>query len=131
MKYLLDTDTLIDFIQDTGQARARIVTMLEEGDEIALCAVTVAELYSGLTEKNHARWQAFMSTLPYWHISRDGARHAGLYRKAASLTGRTIQVADSLIAATAHEHQATILTSNIKDYPMKDVRVVSLRKAAA
>jgi predicted nucleic acid-binding protein len=131
MKYLLDTDTLIDFIQDRGDTRSRIVAMLEGGDEVGLCAVTVAELYSGLSEQNHVKWQAFMSTLPYWDVTRDGARQAGIDRKVASATGRTMQVADSLIAAVAREQQAVVLTSNIKDYLMKDVRVLSLREKAA
>lgn len=130
MKYLLDTDTLIDFIQDTDDSRSRIVAMLDAGDEVGLCAVTVAELYSGLSEKNHAKWREFMATLPYWDVTRDGARQAGIDRKAASSAGRTIQVADSLIAAVAREQQAVVLTSNIKDYPMKDVRVLSLRESA-
>jgi predicted nucleic acid-binding protein len=115
LKYLLDTDTLIDFIQDTGETRSRIVEMLDAGEEVGLCAVTVAELYSGLSEKNHARWERFMSTLPYWHVSRCGARQAGLDRKMASSAGRTIQVADALIAAVAREQQAVVLTNNIKE----------------
>ena len=52
MKYLLDTDTLIGFIQGHSNTRARIVAMTEEGDLIGLCAVTVAELHSGVSEKN-------------------------------------------------------------------------------
>jgi predicted nucleic acid-binding protein len=40
-------------------------------------------------------------------------------------------VTDSLLAALAYENNATLLTSNIKGYPMKDVRVMSLRDEAA
>jgi len=52
MKYLIDTDTVIDFMQDRGETRSRIAAMIQAGDDIALCAVTVAELYSGVSEKN-------------------------------------------------------------------------------
>jgi predicted nucleic acid-binding protein len=130
MKYLLDTDTLIDFIQDSYQTRKRITAMLEAGDTLALCAISVVELYSGLNEQRRARWQELLSSLSYWHISREAAKHAGITRKTASDSGRTLSVSDSLIAALALENDATVLTSNIRDYPTKDVRVMSLREAA-
>ena len=131
MRYLLDTDTVIDFILDSYHTRERITAMLEAGDTLALCAITVVELYSGLNEQRRARWQEFLSELPYWHISREAAKHAGIARKTASDAGRTFSVSDSLIAALAREQDATVLTSNIKDYPTEDVRVVSLREKAA
>jgi predicted nucleic acid-binding protein len=56
---------------------------------------------------------------------------AGIDRKTASEAGRTLPVSDCLLAALAREQQATVLTSNIKDYPMEDVRVLSLREEAA
>jgi hypothetical protein len=53
---------------------------------------------------------------------------AGADRKSMSDAGKTLSLTDSLIAAVARENDATVLTSNIKDYPMKDVRVMSLRQ---
>ena len=65
--------------------------------------------------------------LSYWHIGFDVAVQAGTYRKTASEAGRTLATTDSLLAALARDKGATLLTSNIKDYPMEDVRVLSLR----
>lgn len=131
MKYLLDTDTLIDFLTDHGATRSKLTALIAAGDEVALCAITVAELYSGLTESRRAKYEHWLEALPYWDISREAARQAGIYRKTASDAGRTLAVADSLLAALAWEHDATLLTSNIKDYPMQDVRILSLREEAA
>jgi predicted nucleic acid-binding protein len=130
MKYLVDADTLIDYLKDRGNARPRITAMIEADEEVALCAITVAELYSGLSDKNRTIWESWLMALSYWHISIGAAMRAGTYRKTASEGGRTISVTDSLLAALAHENDATLLTSNIKDYPMKDVRVLSLRESA-
>jgi predicted nucleic acid-binding protein len=131
MRYLLDADTLIDFIQDCGNARPRITTMIEQDDEVAVCAITVAEVYSGLNDKRSDIWESWIMALSYWHISYDVAARAGRYRKTASEAGRTLSTTDSLLAALAREKNAMLLTSNIKDYPMKDVRVLSLRKKVA
>jgi predicted nucleic acid-binding protein len=131
MKYLLDTDTLIDFLQDRGNARKCITSLIEADDDVALCAITVAEVFSGLSEKNRKQWSDWLLALPYWHIGWESAMRAGTDRKEASETGRTLSVTDSLLAALARQHDATLLTSNIKDYPMDDVRVLSLRNKAA
>jgi predicted nucleic acid-binding protein len=130
MKYLLDADTLIDYIQDRGNARPRITAMIEQDEEVAVCAITVAEVYSGLSDKRRDIWESWIMTLSYWHIGYDVAVQAGRSRKMASAAGRTLAVTDSLLAALARDKDAVLLTSNIKDYPMKDVRVMSLRRPA-
>ena len=131
MKYLLDTDTIIDFIQDRGETRARIAAITEAGHLLALCAITVAELHSGLSEKNLRLFNDWLQSLPYWHISPEAAKQAGIYRKSASEAGKTLHVSDCLLAACARDQQAIVLSSNTKDFPMKDVRVLSLREEAA
>lgn len=130
MKYLFDTDTLIDVLEDRDQVRRHINAMIDAGDEVALCPITIAELYSGLSEKKRLKWENWLTALPYWPISREAAQQAGITRKSASDQGRTLSISDSLIAAVAREQDATVLTSNIKDYPTQDVRVKSLREAA-
>jgi predicted nucleic acid-binding protein len=130
MKYLFDTDTLIDVLEDRDQVRTHIAAMIEAGDEVAMCPITIAELYSGLSEKKRLKWENWLTALPYWPISREAARQAGITRKSASDQGRTLSISDSFIAAVARENDATVLTSNTKDYPTKDVLVMSLREAA-
>ena len=131
MKYLLDTDTLIDDLEDRDKTRGQVTAMIEAGDEIAWCSITVAELCSGLNEQRRIKWEKWLMALPYWIISCMAARQAGIDRKAASNRGHTLSVSDSFIAAVAREKGATVLTSNIKDYPLENVRVMSLREKAA
>jgi predicted nucleic acid-binding protein len=132
MKYLLDTDTVIDVIQDREQVRGRISALIEGGDEVAVCAITLAELYSGLPDARREKWQGWLSALPYWEVSRGAAEQAGIYRKAGSAAGKTLHVPDCLIAACAAERGATVLSSNTKDYEsMHDIVVMSLRERAA
>jgi predicted nucleic acid-binding protein len=69
--------------------------------------------------------------LSYWHIGYGVAAQAGMYRKMTAEAGRTLSTTDSLLGALARDKSAILLTSNIKDYPMKDVRVLSLRDKAA
>jgi predicted nucleic acid-binding protein len=130
MKYLLDTDTIIDCIVGTGNSRERLQALINAENEVALCPVTVAELYSGMNDNRRAKWESWLLALPYWQIGFDVAARAGRYRKAAAESGRTLSISDSLLAALAHNQDAVLLTSNTKDYPMDDVRVMSLRDEA-
>lgn len=127
MTYLLDTDTLIDCIVGSNATRDHVFGFIERGDEVAVCAITLTELYSGMNDTRRAKWERWLRALPYWQISFGVAVQAGVHRKTAAASGRTLSVSDSLLAALAKEHDATLLTSNIKDYAGNDVRVVSLR----
>lgn len=51
------------------------------------------------------------------------ARRAGSYRSAFRSTTR-LALPDALIAATAREHDATLVTRNVRHYPMTDLAVV-------
>jgi predicted nucleic acid-binding protein len=79
MKY-----TIIDCILGTGNTRERLHALIDAENEVALCPVTVAELYSGMNDKRRAKWESWLLALPYWQIGFDVAARAGSYRKAAA-----------------------------------------------
>ncbi len=93
-----------------------------------MCAITIAELQSGLSQKNYRLFSDWLKSLPYWDISREAAGQAGVERKTAAEAGRTLHVSDCLIAACAREQDAIVLTRNTRDFEtMKDIRLMSLR----
>jgi predicted nucleic acid-binding protein len=118
-------------LQGRGNTRKRITAFIEADGDVALCAITVAEVFSGLSGKNRKQWSDWLLSLRYWHIDWESAMQAGIDRNHASEAGRTLSVSDSLLASLARQHDATLLTSDIKHYPMKDVRMLSLRDEAA
>lgn len=126
-RYLLDTTALIDFSKDREPARSRILRMIESGDELGVCAVNIAEFYAGLPPERWTVWDDFLSALQYWEITWGTARQAGRFRYDFARRGIALSTADTLVAAVAWERGATILTDNVEDYPMDEVRVLSLR----
>ncbi len=100
--------------------------MAIEGDELGVCAVNIAELYSGLTESEQGAAQELIGNLYYYEISRDVARAAGQYRFGFARRGTTLTVTDTLVAATAVNFGAILLTANVKDYPMTDIELRQL-----
>lgn len=130
-RFLLDTRVLIDLSKGRTAVYARIVALLLAGAEVGICAVNVAEFYAGLPPEQHPRWDAVFGALHYWDITRAAAKRAGIYRYTFARQGRAIATADALIAAVAVEVGATIITSNVKDYPMDDVHILSLVPSGA
>jgi len=124
---LLDTTALIDFSKGREPARTRILDLIAGGDELAICAVNLAEFYAGIRVGDAPAMDAFFAVLSYWEISRAAARQAGAWRHDLARQGVALSTSDALIAAVALEHDAVLLTDNAKDYPLPGLRLASLR----
>jgi predicted nucleic acid-binding protein len=114
----MDTTSLIDFSKGFEPSRACVSQMLASSDQVGICPITIAELYAGLRPHDHPQWDALLSRLLFWPISYAASVQAGTWRYAFARQGIQIAMMDSLVAAVAHEVGATIVTSNVKDYPM-------------
>jgi predicted nucleic acid-binding protein len=126
-RYLVDTATLIDFAKGFEPARSELLRLIAAGDEVGVCGVNVAEFFAGLAPEDRAVWDEFFGALPLWPITYAAARQAGLWRYAFSRQGVQLTTADTLIGAVALEQQATVLTRNVRDFPMPELRVLSLQ----
>ncbi len=126
-RYILDTTALIDFSKAHEPAHARIQQMIDAGDELAVCAINVAEFYAGLPPAQRAIWDRFLGALVYWDISREDARQAGVWRYEFARKGIVLSTTDTLVAAVAQGQSAIIVTNNVKDYPMPGVRLLPLK----
>jgi len=83
-RYLLDTTTLIDYSKGHEPAVSHILEAADAGDDLAVCAINLAEFYSGIPESQYALWDGFFSELRYWDITPEAARLAGQYRYQAA-----------------------------------------------
>lgn len=124
---MLDTDALIDFSKGKEPATSLLLSWIDGNDTVAVCPVSVAEFFAGLPPKETPRWIRFFSTLTYWDISPRAAMRAGQDRYAYARSGRTVTTTDALLAAVAMEHGATLVTGNVKDFPMEELSLLSLR----
>lgn len=126
-RYLLDTDVLIDFSKGIESVTARLLGWIDGIDTVGVCAVSVAEFSAGLSPEQALEVEPLLASLTYWDISWRAAVRAGQDRYAFARAGTTISVTDALLAAVAREQEATLVTSNLKDFPMEDVSLLSIR----
>lgn len=57
------------------------------------------------------------------------AQQAGTWRYDFARRGLQLSTTDTLVAATAHAHGATIVTGNASDYPMSEIALLLLERA--
>lgn len=124
--YLLDTDSIIDYLHGIGPSIALIRGIVAQGHDLATSDVVVGEVYSGLRPQHRAPGEQLMSSLTFLSTSRGAARQAGDWRYAFARRGLALSLTDALIAATALEHGATVVTGNVRDYPMPDLLLLPL-----
>lgn len=119
--YLVDTDVLIDFFRGNAKAKRFIKSSFSS---IALSAITVAELYSGVRDgEERVSLDEFMSLIQVVPVSSELALEGGLMKRDYSKSHGTC-LADAIIAATANAKNATLCTLNKKHFPMlKNIKV--------
>lgn len=103
-----DTSSLIAYLQgDTGKDVDLIDQALK--DEVgAVSPVTVTELLSD--HKISTALKATILQLPVLHLTEGFWERAGTLRAAALRSGRRANLADTLIAQSCLDHQATLVT---------------------
>ncbi len=121
--FLLDTTVLIDFLRGSNKMVKMLEMLLEEGP-LACCPVTVAEIFSGVRPEELLRVEEFLDALLYFPIEFKTARRAGLYRRDYQKKGITLSISDTLIAAVAVENSLTLVTKNVRHFPMPELIVI-------
>ena len=123
MRYLLDTTFAIDYLRGTDAATARFARFFEDGDEPYLNDVVLCELAVGERSTSEPAFLAFVRAASYAQPGPEVALQAGVWRRTARKRGRTLNLADALIAATADALGAPVVTRNERDFSLTPVRV--------
>jgi predicted nucleic acid-binding protein len=124
-KVVLDTDVLIDLLR--GREEIQIFLHDLTGHSVPCCSViSVAEIYAGMRQEEHARTADLLDGLVILPVNREIAETAGRFKQRSK--SRRLELADCLIAATAFVEGASVATGNVKDYPMPEITVLPARK---
>jgi len=122
--YLLDTTVLVDYFRGRERAKLLLERLVDEGHTLALCSVNVAELFAGLPEKQRPLARELIDTLNYLGVPPGVAELAGTIRFEAARQGITIHLPDAIIAAVAMANDATLVTANVRDFPMEELHLL-------
>jgi toxin FitB len=125
--FLLDTNIPSELIR--VRPERRVVEWIHGADDeqLFLSVVTIGEISKGFTihpdSKRRAQLQHWLDyTLRPWFagrilaINEPVAQRWGVLDGKCQLQGTSLNAADGLVAATALEHDLTIVTRNVKDF---------------
>jgi hypothetical protein len=121
--HLLDTDILIDFLRGRGEARAFLDRYETASEPPVISVVSVTELWAGMRQGEEQATDRLLSALRKIPVSDEIALAAGNMLRTYRRSHGT-ELGDALIAATAARLGATLITRNVKHYPMSAVTVL-------
>ena len=120
---LLDTSFVIDVWRGRPAAVARLEALLEAAAPLFVNEVVVCELAAGLQPADVEAATRFLEPLEFIQPGPSSAMAAGRWRAQARAGGRTLHLADALIASAAMAAGATVLTRNVRDFALAPVAV--------
>jgi len=121
--YLLDTTVIIDCLRGTKETVDFLTQIASDGSVVGCCAINIAEVYAGMREHEGELTQKFLDSLEYYEVTRNLAELAGEYKREYGGKGITLSLSDVIIAAVAISNSLTLVTDNLRHYPMPDLNI--------
>ena len=119
---LIDTDIAIDHFHGHRAALDYFTQTLLDGEILAMSVISLTEILAGMRPGELERTEKLFNLFTIIDVDEEIARKAGDYLKKFRKTHH-IELADALLASTAHVTGADLITRNVKHYPMGDLKV--------
>jgi predicted nucleic acid-binding protein len=126
MRLLLDSSVLIDALRSRAGRREWLAKLVRRGDTLATSALNLAEVYAGMRPEEEARTRAFLNALECHDVTSGVGETAGKLKRQWAQRGRTLTLADTIVAAVALEQGCPLATDNTKDFPMRELQLYEL-----
>jgi hypothetical protein len=105
-----------------------LADLVRAGHSLETSALNVAEVYAGMRPEDENATKEFLGALRTHPITVRAGEKAGRLRNHWSRKGRTLTLADTIVAATAIEQGCELVTDNWKDFPMPELKIRELPK---
>lgn len=123
-RFLLDTTVLIAQLRGSDDVANTLLGLIQRGHSLSVSCVNIAEIERGVHSGERRAAETLLDRLEFLITTKEASARAGRYQADWARRGRTLHLADALVAATACVHGAVLVTDNVSDYPKKDLRVV-------
>lgn len=122
---IVDTDVLIDVMQDGDRAKRKIRTLEERQVPLRISAVSQFELYHSVERVNNSterrrRIENVLETKPVYSADSAVMKKAGRIDGRLTADGQAIGIGDTIIGATALVHEEPVLTRNVDHFERID-----------
>ncbi|MEM7115896.1 MAG: type II toxin-antitoxin system VapC family toxin [Chloroflexota bacterium] len=114
-RYLLDTGIIIRHLRGRRPI-VRLLRGLGRQGRLSISTITRLEIVAGMRPAEQFMTQKLLSRFQAYDVNKNVADRAGELLRWARQEGHFLSVPDAIIAATAVQHQLTLLTFNEKDF---------------
>lgn len=116
-RYLLDTGIVLRHLR--GQRRVvNLLRGLASRDRLSIATITRLEVHTGMREEERYATQKLLSRFLTYELDADIADRSGDFIRRARAAGQFVSIPDAIIAATAVQHNLTLVTLNQKNFAM-------------
>ena len=123
--YLLDTGILIRHLRNRPGYR-ELVQRLNQSGELYISAFTRVEVLRGMRDHERERTFALLNSFSTQVIDGNTADRAGEWLRAWQARGIILGGPDTVIAASALQAGAALVTTNARHFPMAELVVLSV-----
>lgn len=122
--YLVDTNILIWIIRGE-KSYVRWFEGLKQDVSLFISSVTIAEIYKNALPSELENTEQIINEFGIYDVTAKIAKQGGLYWQQYAKKFKNLHILDCIIAATAKEHNLTVLTLNTRHFPMNDIRILN------
>lgn len=115
---VLDTDVLILHLRGNEVVRA-MLRKAAQNSLMCCSAITIGEIHAVMKDEERERTEKLLNTLMVINMDRKIAVLTGDYRR--TIKSHHLELDDCPIASTCIVNNATLITGNIKHYPIPDL----------
>lgn len=116
--YLPDTNIFI-YALGGKQPYAQFLRTCITSERLGISVIVMAEFLSGGRKKEADAFERLVSYFEPLSVTAQVARIGANYRKKYK---KDIKLPDALIAASCKVHEAILVSNNLQDFPMDDIR---------
>jgi len=121
---LIDSDVLIDHLRKDTRALSFLSAEIEHGSLLFMSVVSRTEIIAGMRKGEQESVSSLFDVINPVDVDVAIASSAGEYMRKFGKS-HSLNIGDAIIAATCKEMALTLVTRNLKHYPMKDIEVVN------
>ena len=122
---LLDADVVIWFLRG-DKATAELIKKFQLEGLPGCSAITLFEIKAGMRPSEKQVTEAFLNSLTDYPVTAEIADRAAEYYRALRARGKTVDLPDLIVAATAKAHRLVVVTYNAEHFLMPDLTLYPL-----
>ena len=121
--HLIDTDVLIWVLRGNKKYEEFLLELSHKG-KLSISTITIAEIYKNIFPSELLKTENILNEFEIYDVTSPIAKQAGLYWQEHGKKLINLNLTDCLIAATANINNHTLVSLNIKHFPMKDIELL-------